>query len=69
MAWNPSKEVAVARDAAQRLDADMCVVIFVNAHKEQIGYASYGSNAPLCAETKKLADCCYEAARRWFEQP
>ena len=68
MTWNPSPEVKVARDAAQELDADMCVVIYVNARKQQIGYASYGANVTLCAETKKLADHCYEAAKGWFEQ-
>ena len=67
MAWNPSPEVAVARDAARKLDADMCVVVYVNAHKQQIGCASYGVNSMLCAETKKLADQCYEAAKAWFE--
>jgi len=68
MTWNPSPEVRVVRDAAEKLDADMCVVIFVNAKKERIGYVSYGANAALCAETKKLADHCYEAAKKWFEQ-
>ncbi len=66
-AWNPSPEVAVARDAAKAFDADMCVVIFVNAKKERMGYASYGANPALCAETKKMADRCYEAAKKWFE--
>lgn len=44
----------------------MCVVIFVNAKKERMGYASYGANPALCAETKKMADCCYEAAKKWM---
>ena len=65
MAWNPSPEVKVARDAAQKLDAEMCVVIYVN-RKEQIGYASYGRTKALCDETKKLADHCLESAMDWF---
>jgi hypothetical protein len=65
---NPDPMVQVARDAARKLDADMCVVIFVSTKNDHMGYVSYGSSAKLCAETRKMADHCYEAARGWFEQ-
>jgi len=68
MAWNPSPEVAVARDAAKKLNAEMCVVLYVDLRKGQMGYASYGKTRALCDETKKLADHCYAAAKGWFEQ-
>jgi hypothetical protein len=62
MAWNPSPEVAVARDAAKRLgDAPMCVVFYVT-NEGGFGYASYGKNRALCDEAGKLAKHLYKAA-------
>ena len=66
MAWNPSPEVAVARDAAVRLEAIMTVVVFVR-DDGSFGFASYGRNAGLCAEAGKLGDELLEAARKHFE--
>ncbi len=62
MAWNPSPEVAVARDAAKRLNnARQCVVIYIT-DAGQIGYASYGRTKALCDEMKIIADAAYDAA-------
>jgi len=48
MTWNPTKEVAVARDAADALDdAPMCVVLWVNRDGEKLGMASYGKTQQL----------------------
>lgn len=60
MAWNPSPEVAVARDAANRLNADRCIVIWTTA-AGQIGMASFGQTKALCANAGKLGDVAYEA--------
>jgi len=60
MAWNPSPEVAVARDAANRLGAKQVVVIYLTDDK--IGMASYGATKELCREAGKLGDLLYEAA-------
>ena len=65
MAWNPSPEVAIARDAARKLKANRVVVLFTN-EQGQIGYASYGETKELCAETKLLGDAVYEHAKEWF---
>ena len=63
MAWNPCKEVAVARDAAKQLDdAAMCIVFYVNKEGTHFGYASYGKTKALCAEAGKLAKHLYKAA-------
>lgn len=62
MAWNPSKEVAVARDAAKALgDAPQCIVIWVTPDGERLGVASYGRTRELCAATKVMADAAYDA--------
>ena len=62
MAWNPSPEVAVARDAAKRLDdADQCIVIYLNWKTSRIGMASYGRTKELCAEAKKLGQIAFDA--------
>lgn len=66
MAWNPSPQVAVARDAAKALKANRCIVLYTN-EQGQIGYASYGETKQLCKEAKQIADSVYEAAMDWFE--
>jgi len=66
MTWNPTKEVAVARDAADALDdAPMCVVLWVNRDGEKLGMASYGKTQQLCNVAKNLGEWCYEAAMNW----
>ena len=65
MAWNPSPEVAVARDAAKRLKADRCVVLYTTA-EGKIGYASYGETKSLCAESRRLGDLLYKHAHEYF---
>lgn len=67
MAWNPTAEVAVARDAAAKLNADRCVILYTTADG-QIGYASYGETKSLCSETKRLADVIYDTSMKWFEE-
>ena len=63
MAWNPSPEVAVARNAALRLgDASMCVVIWIDETGEHLGCASYGKTVVLCETAKGLGDVLYEKA-------
>ena len=65
MAWNPSKEVAVARDAAGELDAPICIVLWFTKDGEKIGMSSYGKNQKLCNVAKKLGEWCYAAAMKW----
>ncbi len=71
MAWNPSPEVQVARDAAAKL-AELSgvkvnrVVIVYTRDDRKMGYISFGATRELCAETKRLADTLWQSARRWF---
>ena len=66
MAWNPKPEVAVARDAAKKLKAEIgCVVIWMN--RSTMGMASYGHNKALCDEMGKLGDHLHKAATEYFE--
>jgi hypothetical protein len=66
MAWNPSKEVAVARDAAQQLNADRVVIVYTTSNG-QFGYASYGRDKNLCDKAKRLGDALFEWTREYFE--
>ena len=59
MAWNPSPEVAAARDAAKALKANR-VIVFFTRDDDRFGYASYGSTKAECAEAKKIADAVWE---------
>lgn len=68
MAWNPSKEVAVARDAAKALgDAPVCVVLWLNNDGTKLGMASFGKTKALCGYAKELGDCAFQAAMQWGE--
>lgn len=65
MAWNPSPEVQVARDAAERLGSlakgrtAMCVVLYI-LDDGAAGYASYGRTSGLCGVARRLADRLFE---------
>lgn len=66
MAWTPSPEVAVARDAAKALgDAPVCIVIWVDKEGKQLGVASYGRTRELCTHAKALGETIHEAALKW----
>jgi hypothetical protein len=73
MAWNPSPEVQVARDAAAKLgelaksDAIQVAIIYVTADG-RLGTVTYGKTKELCAETKKLGDKLYQTTYRHFEE-
>ncbi len=61
MAWNPTKEVAIARDASKQLgDAQMVIVLWVTNDGKQLGVASYGKTKALCADAKIIADSVYD---------
>lgn len=70
MAWNPSPEVQVARDAGASmakilgLKVDRCIVLYTTANR-QCGYASYGETREKCAEAKQMAEAAAPAA--WDE--
>jgi len=61
MAWNPSPQVAAARDFGKMFDKEVVIVFHANA-AGQFGYASYGRTKALCGEAKKMADMMYNAA-------
>jgi hypothetical protein len=61
MAWTPSPEVAVARDAAKKLgNASMCIVLWIDEQGEHVGCASYGKTQTLCREAKGIGDAVYQ---------
>lgn len=66
MAWNPSPEVQVARDAAKALSqpgrtVDRCVVLFTTK-EGQLGYASFGLTPALCKQAREVGDGAHAAA-------
>ena len=66
MAWNPSPMVAIARDAAKKLNADRVVVLYTN-EKGQAGYVSYGKDQQHCALAKAWGDKMFSATMEYFE--
>lgn len=55
MAWNPSPEVAAARDAAKALKADRTIVFFTRPDGH-FGFASYGETKAKCAQAAAAGD-------------
>lgn len=63
MAWNPSPEVAVARDFGKKFNFDKVIIIGVNELKGSFQVVSYGETKLKCGETKITADNIYEMIR------
>ncbi len=68
MAFNPGKEVAAVRDAANKLDSPFAVMIFLDKDGETISMASYGKNVALCEKAGKFGDYLLEAALNWGKE-
>ena len=62
MAWNPAPEVAVARDAARKLDDAPVVVVFYVTREGGLGMATYGKTMKLCAKAKEFGEHLWKAA-------
>jgi hypothetical protein len=58
MPFNPSPQVAAARDFAKKFGANRVVINFT-LPDGRYGYASYGATEKLCSEAKKIADKNY----------
>ena len=56
MAWNPSPKVAVAREAAQKLDRDMVVVFAFDAASGTYESITYGATPKKCDHARRIAD-------------
>lgn len=68
MAWNPSPEVAAARDAAKALgNAPICVVLWLDEKTQRLGMASYGRTMPLCKHAGDFGNHLLKAALKWGE--
>jgi len=60
MAWNPSPEVAIARDFGTKFNYDKVYIIGLNERKAGFGVISYGKTKEKCKEASKAADRIYE---------
>lgn len=67
MAWNPTPEVAAARDFAAKFGCDRVIILFTTP-AQKMGFASYGATTALCDETKTLADRAYDAVFQEFHR-
>jgi hypothetical protein len=63
MAWNPSPEVAAARDFGKKFDADQVIIVYMKHKTRQMGSVTYGRTMELCRDTKPLGDIAYQAVR------
>ena len=61
MAFNPSPEVAAARDFGKKFGADQVVILF-RLKDGRLGYASYGETRALCDRAREWADVAMDAA-------
>ena len=63
MAWNPSPEVAVARDFGKKFNYDKVYIIGVNESSGKFEIISYGETKQKCGEARICADQIYEMIR------
>lgn len=61
MAWNPSPEVAAARDYGKKFNADRVIIIHVNETTGANGYVTYGKTRALCDDTQRLGEAALSA--------
>jgi len=64
MAYNPSKRVAVARLAAQKLKKPMVIIFTIEEGKEddlKVETISYGINKAMCEFAKDIGDRLHRA--------
>lgn len=66
MAWNPSPEVAIARDAAKKLNADRVIIIYTRKSDGRFAMATFGETKSLCAETKGMGDTAFDAVEEKY---
>jgi hypothetical protein len=67
MAWNPSPEVAAARDIGKRFNKDIVIVLHIDG-EGRVGYYSYGKTVQLCKVAKVFADEALEAVSGRIEE-
>lgn len=58
MVWNPSPEVAAARDFGKKFGQKM-VIIYHFDDLGIMGYASWGENRKLCDRARAIADAMW----------
>lgn len=68
MAWNPSPEIAVLRDAANKLGAPIAVMVCIMPSGD-LQTLSYGRTKALCDKAKELAGSLHEATMQHYEDP
>ncbi len=66
MAFNPSPQVAAARNFAKQFRKQQVIIIAIG--DGMMEYASYGETPNLCADTRKLADIAYDALMDEFKR-
>ncbi len=62
MPWNPSPEVAAAREVAKGLGAKAAIVIYLSDDGQRIGMASFGCDKATCKAAWELGDTLYDVA-------
>lgn len=60
MAWNPTPEVAMARDYANKFKQTKVIILAIDEKAEKYGVISYGENKQKCNEAKAIANAIYE---------
>ncbi len=65
MAFNPSPQVAAAREVARRFGKKQVIILMLDDYT--LEYASYGEDKALCAGARRLADTAYDAVMEKLE--
>ena len=59
MGWNPSPQVAAARDFGKKFGKKIVIILSIDS-RGQLEYASYGETKALCGHAKTLASAAFD---------
>ena len=64
MAWNPTPQVAAARDYGKRFGRQQVIILALDRKEGTYEVVTYGETMALCAGAKRLGDVAALAAMR-----
>ena len=68
MAFNPSPEIAAARNFAHRFCKEQVIIVGIDRLLGTLAVYTYGQNKALCDDAKIVGDAVYAAAYKALER-
>lgn len=66
MAWNPSPQVAAARDFGKKFSKEQVIILSIDLKANTLELSTYGETKYLCADAAQLGEYAYESIMRFM---